>query len=68
MTKDLENAGRFIRDNLLKDVDAIAGNVLRWADMSAEKQAEWSTYRQALLDVPQQSGFPSIITWPVKPQ
>ena len=25
------------------------------------------TYRQALRDVPQQSGFPSSITWPDKP-
>ena len=26
-----------------------------------------TTYRQALRDVPQQSGFPSTITWPEKP-
>jgi len=26
-----------------------------------------ATYRQALRDVPQQSGFPSTITWPEKP-
>ena len=28
---------------------------------------EWKTYRQALRDVPQQAGFPTNITWPVKP-
>tara|TARA_R110000823_G_scaffold252900_1_gene375433 strand:- start:69 stop:317 length:249 start_codon:yes stop_codon:yes gene_type:complete len=28
---------------------------------------EWSTYRQALRDVPSQSGFPDNITWPTKP-
>tara|TARA_E500000081_G_C5799553_1_gene204288 strand:+ start:77 stop:466 length:390 start_codon:yes stop_codon:yes gene_type:complete len=28
---------------------------------------EWRTYRQALRDVPQQSGFPSNITWPTEP-
>jgi len=29
--------------------------------------AEMETYRQALRDVPQQSGFPTEITWPTKP-
>ena len=28
----------------------------------------WSTYRQALRDVPQQAGFPVDITWPEEPQ
>jgi hypothetical protein len=27
----------------------------------------WATYRQALRDVPNQSGFPSNITWPTPP-
>ena len=27
----------------------------------------WTTYRQALRDVPQQAGFPSTITWPTAP-
>jgi len=52
------------RDNLLVGVDVIVSNPMRWADLSADKQNEWSTYRLALLDVPQQSGFPSIVTWP----
>ena len=56
------------RDYRLVEVDAIAGNALRWADLTSAKQAEWSTYRQALLDVPQQAGFPNSITWPTKPQ
>jgi len=56
------------RDGRLTEVDAIAGNALRWADLTSAKQAEWSTYRQALLDVPQQAGFPNSITWPTKPQ
>ena len=34
------------------------------ADSSANK-AVWATYRQALRDVPDQSGFPWNITWPV---
>ena len=28
----------------------------------------WAEYRQALRDLPQQAGFPTEITWPVKPE
>ena len=56
------------RDSRLEEVDAVAGNALRWADLTSAKQAEWSTYRQALLDVPQQAGFPHDIIWPTKPE
>jgi len=56
------------RDQLLLEVDAVAGNALRWAALSSDKQAEWATYRTALLDVPQQAGFPNTITWPTKPE
>lgn len=52
------------RDNLLVAVDVVVSNPLRWADLSSDKQNEWTVYRQALLDVPQQSGFPSTVTWP----
>lgn len=31
-------------------------------------QAAWSAYRQALRDVPQQSGFPDNVIWPTKPE
>lgn len=58
---------RLQRDGLLTDVDAIAGNALRWAELSADKQTAWGVYRQALLDVPQQAGFPNDVTWPIKP-
>ena len=55
------------RDQLLLEVDAFVGNPLRWADLSSEAQTLWATYRTALLDVPQQAGFPNTITWPTKP-
>ena len=56
------------RDNILATVvDPMVSNPLRWADLTAATQAEWSTYRQALLDVPQQAGFPTNITWPESP-
>ncbi len=56
------------RDQLLLEVDAFVGNPLRWASLSSDKQAEWATYRTALLDVPQQAGFPTTVTWPTKPE
>ena len=56
------------RDNRLIEVDAIANNALRWADLTSDKQAEWATYRQALLNVPQQAGFPQTVTWPTEPE
>jgi hypothetical protein len=56
------------RDNILATVvDPIVSNNLRWADLTSEKQAEWSQYRTDLLNVPQQSGFPSSVTWPTEP-
>jgi hypothetical protein len=36
--------------------------------MGEAKAAEWDAYRQALRDVPQQSGFPDVIEWPIKPE
>jgi len=36
-------------------------------DLTDDKKAEWKTYRQALRDLPDQSGFPWDITWPTKP-
>ncbi len=55
------------RDQLLLEVDAFVGNPLRWAALTSEQQTAWATYRTALLDVPQQAGFPDTITWPTKP-
>jgi len=52
---------------LATEVDPIAGNALRWAELSTEQQQAWSVYRQALLDIPQQAGFPDNITWPQEP-
>lgn len=54
-------------DKLATEVDPIAGNALRWAALDAETQAAWAAYRQSLLDVPQQAGFPDNVTWPTKP-
>lgn len=36
------------------------------ADAPVDKTA-WAEYRQKLRDIPQQSGFPTEVDWPVKP-
>lgn len=60
---------RATRDSILANsVDPLVSNPLRWGSLTAEKQAAWTTYRQALLDVPQQSGFPNSVVWPTKPE
>jgi len=48
-------------------VDPIVTNPLRWAELSTAEQQEWADYRTALLNVPQQVGFPNAITWPTQP-
>ena len=55
------------RDRRLGEIDAIAGNALRWGSLDAATQDEWAVYRQAMLDVPQQEGFPNEVVWPTKP-
>lgn len=36
-------------------------------DYNGSNKSAWATYRQALRDVPAQSGFPNDITWPTEP-
>jgi hypothetical protein len=58
---ELATDARETRDDLLKQTDWRASSDLTLS-------SEWSTYRQALRDVPQQEGFPSTINWPTKPE
>jgi hypothetical protein len=59
---------RFIRDDKLStEVDPIATNPLRWADLTPEKQQEWTDYRRDLLNISNQEGWPHNINWPEKP-
>ena len=61
--KDAEAAKsvRADRDKRLAECD--------WTQLSDSQvdKAVWATYRQALRDVPAQTGFPYDITWPSKP-
>tara|TARA_R110002124_G_scaffold47714_1_gene141538 strand:+ start:129 stop:530 length:402 start_codon:yes stop_codon:yes gene_type:complete len=64
----LAKAERYARNKRLqREVDPVANNVLRWAALAADAQAALGVYRQELLDVPQQAGFPNTHTWPNKP-
>ena len=65
-TVKTSNIVRAERDRLLSvDIDTL--NPIRWNALSSTKQTEWATYRQALLDIPDQAGFPNSVTWPTKP-
>lgn len=55
------------RDRLLAELDSLVGNPLRFASYTDQQKVDLANYRQALLDVPQQSGFPLDVVWPIKP-
>ena len=42
-------------------------NPMRWEEMSEEQKQAQRTYRQGLLDLPQQAGFPWEVIWPDAP-
>jgi hypothetical protein len=47
------------RDELLAASDSMA--------LADRITADWTTYRQALRDIPAQAGFPTSVTWPTEP-
>jgi hypothetical protein len=53
------------RNGLLSDIDRV--NPVWFSSLTTEQQQELQAYRVALLNVPQQSGFPNSVTWPTKP-
>lgn len=64
--EDLAVKARGRRNALLRSSD--------WTQLGDAQQrlgeqltAEWTAYRQALADLPQQPGFPDSIEWPQKP-
>jgi hypothetical protein len=72
-SRDLEKEWEFARvkrNTLLTQSDV---NVLpdRWASMNTATQQAWSTYRQALRDIPETYGAPTgdpmLIVWPKVP-
>tara|TARA_B110000008_G_C16695489_1_gene454498 strand:+ start:81 stop:503 length:423 start_codon:yes stop_codon:yes gene_type:complete len=65
--QELEVNVRIQRNFYLAEMDTVISNQIRFDSMSTEEQNAWTTYRQALLNVPQQSGFPETVNWPEKP-
>jgi len=65
-TKDAEQAVsvRSSRDTKLKESDWV---VIKNLELNANIPGAWEVYRQALRDIPTQTGFPWTITWPVSP-
>lgn len=66
-TTGATNRALFKRNTLLADgPDRI--NPLWWASMTPAQQSAWESYRQALLDITNQPGYPMTIDWPNKPE
>lgn len=66
---EASNTVRFERDvRLAQEVDPIVSNPLRWGSLSDSTQLAFTVYRQNLLDVPEQEGFPHNVEWPTKPE
>jgi hypothetical protein len=63
--REWENVRRQ-RDQLLaeSDKDIVSD---KWEIKSADEKSLWSTYRQALRDIPQTIDSPFNVTWPTKP-
>lgn len=63
---DANEAMRNLRNEKLKtDVDSV--NPVRYETLTEEQRQELRTYRQALLDLPQQATWPRNVVWPTKP-
>jgi Phage tail assembly chaperone protein len=63
---DIITGSRNLRNKLLRDnVDTI--NPIRYEALTDEQRTELKAYRQALLDLPQQTGWPNTVDWPTKP-
>ena len=60
----LAASARQKRDRLIATTDYL---VTPDYPISADRLAKVKIYRQALRDIPEQSGFPRTITWPEKP-
>ena len=60
----LATSARQKRDRLIATTDYL---VTPDYPIESDRLAKVKTYRQALRDIPEQSGFPHSITWPEKP-
>lgn len=63
--EELAKMVRIQRDGLIAETDYL---VLPDYPLDEKKLVEVKIYRQALRDIPKQSGFPQTVEWPVKPE
>lgn len=63
----LAEMARNQRDSMLRYLDTILTNPLRWESYSKEQKIVIAKYRQDLLDITDQEGFPTEIEWPTSP-
>ena len=64
-TEQPAKEARAKRDRLLSESDWVT---IRATDTGTPVPTEWQTYRQALRDITEQTGFPENIEWPEKPE
>lgn len=60
-----EQRAREQRERLFAFVDKVSP--MWWAAMTPAQQSEATAYRQAILDITRQPGWPAMIEWPLKP-
>lgn len=68
ITVNKERAEEYSADRMRMQRDALLA-ACDWTmvpDSTADKVA-WGAYRQMLRDVPEQSGFPNKVEWPIAP-
>jgi hypothetical protein len=58
-----DNTAKLTRNELL-----VQSDWTQLPDVTLANKQDWAVYRQALRDIPQQSGYPFNIIWPVKPE
>ena len=67
--QEVIDAARALRDQKLRAFDAdLYRNEIYWATLTDSQRTERLAYRQLLLDLTEQAGFPADINWPVMPE
>lgn len=62
-----DEAAAGIRSERDQKLTACDWTMLSDSPLSDDAKTEWQTYRQALRDMPTDSGFPHSVTWPTEP-
>tara|TARA_R110000765_G_C18941840_1_gene607762 strand:- start:306 stop:587 length:282 start_codon:yes stop_codon:yes gene_type:complete len=53
--------------NVREERDALLAETDWMGNSDVTMSSAWTTYRQALRDIPAQAGFPNTVTYPTKP-